>query len=339
MLRSGPRNLITDIAGLSVGNAHDNSVKTGATVLTADSPFTASVHIMGGAPGTRETDLLAPDKTVAEVDALVLSGGSAFGLDAASGVMDGLRSAGRGFQVGTHLVPIVPGAIIFDLANGGDKNWPQNPYRALGEEAYRSASTRFEIGTAGAGFGATTAALKAGLGSASVIVPSGHIVGALVVANPVGCVTMGDSPHFWAHSQEMNAEYGSAGPNPQFNPCDIPRTKLDARSATTIAIVATDAVLDKAGCARLATAAHDGIARATWPAHTPHDGDLIFAAATGEKTLTDTNVDTMLLGHAAAICIARAIARAVYEATPSPGDIKPTYREKYLQEILTPRPV
>lgn len=329
MMRPGPKNLITDVSGLRVGNAHSDAIKTGVTVLVGNAPFTAGVHVMGGAPGTRETDLLAPDKTVQEVDAFVLSGGSAFGLDAASGVMDGLKADGRGFPVGPHFIPIVPAAILFDLGNGGDKNWEQNPYAMLGAEAYANAKTTFEIGTIGAGTGATAATLKSGLGSSSLILPSGHTVGVLVAANPIGDVTMSDSPHFWAHANEMNKEFGNFGPNADFDPSVLPKTKHSPGEATTIAIVATDAQLDKAACTRLATAAHDGFARAIWPAHTPFDGDLIFAAATGEKPLKDPVMDTMLLGHAAAVCMARAIARAVFEARAKPQDVKPTYKEKY----------
>ena len=132
-MQTGPNNLITDVAGLRVGNAQDDKIKTGTTVLVSDVPFTCGVSVMGGAPGTRETDLLAPDKTVQQVDALTLSGGSAFGLDASSGVADALRAQGRGFGVGDQTVPIVPGAILFDLLNGGDKDWPQNPYKDLGK--------------------------------------------------------------------------------------------------------------------------------------------------------------------------------------------------------------
>jgi L-aminopeptidase/D-esterase-like protein len=176
-MRPGPCNLITDIAGLRVGHAQDATLRSGCTVLTADRPFTAAVHVMGGAPGTRETDLLAPDKLVQEVDALVLSGGSAFGLDACSGVADGLRAMGRGFAVGKQRVPIVPGAILFDLLNGGEKAWSRNPYYDLGRHALTQASTDFEIGTAGAGYGAMTGYWKGGLGSASIILPSGIAVG------------------------------------------------------------------------------------------------------------------------------------------------------------------
>ena len=180
----GPRNLITDVTGLKVGNAQDDRLKSGSTVITADKPFTASVHVMGGAPGTRETDLLAPDRTVSQVDAIVLSGGSGFGLDAGSGVADALRDMGRGYAIGDMFVPIVPGAIIFDLINGGQKDWTQNPYRALGRTALMQADTDFAIGSVGAGTGALAGAQKGGLGSASMVLPGGSTIGALVVVNP-----------------------------------------------------------------------------------------------------------------------------------------------------------
>ena len=159
----GPKNLITDVPGLRVGNAQDHTLKSGTTVVVGDAPFVASVPVMGGAPGTRETDLLAPDKSVAAVDALVLSGGSAYGLDACSGVVAGLRAAGRGYQVGEAVIPLVPGAILFDLLNGGQKDWDQNPYPTLGRQAFDAASEDFDIGTFGAGTGALTASLRAAL--------------------------------------------------------------------------------------------------------------------------------------------------------------------------------
>ena len=323
--RPGERNLITDVPGLLVGNAEDATVKTGATVLVGETPFNAGVHVMGGAPGTRETDLLAPDKTVDQVDALVLSGGSAFGLDAASGVADALRAAGRGFAVGDQRVPIVPGAIIFDLLNGGNKDWSTNPYKRLGMEAMSMAASDFAIGTAGAGTGATTANLKGGLGSASLVLPSGHVMGALVVVNALGAATVGDTPHFWAAPFEIGEEFGGLGPAAQY-PATVPaQTKLAQHANTTIGIVATDAALSKPQCTRLATAAHDGLARALVPSHTPMDGDLIFAAATGARPLNHPVSDTLDLGHAAATCMARAIARAVHSASPAKGDTLPCW--------------
>ena len=280
---------------------------------------------MGGAPGTRETDLLAPDKTVEQVDALVLSGGSAFGLDAASGVADALRTQGRGFAVGDQRVPIVPGAILFDLLNGGDKDWAENPYKDLGQQALNTASQRFDLGTIGAGTGATTATLKGGLGSASLVLPSGVTVGALVAVNALGSATVGDTPHFWAAPFEMGAEFGGQGPAPAYPDTTQPPSKLAQHANTTIGIIATDAALTQAQCTRLATSAHDGFARALIPAHTPMDGDLIFAASTGARALENPIADTLTLGHAAALCMSRAIARAVYAATPAPGDTLPCW--------------
>lgn len=326
--RPGERNLITDVAGLRVGHAADARLKSGATVLVGDKPFVAGVHVMGGAPGTRETDLLAPDKTVQEVDALVLSGGSAFGLDAASGVADGLRVSGRGFAVGPVRVPIVPGAILFDLANGGEKDWAENPYKRLGAQALDAAAPDFALGTEGAGTGAVTATLKGGIGSASLRLPSGHVVGALVAVNALGSAIMGDGPQFWAAPFEIGNEFGGLGLAPAAPPL-APQVKGAGPGNTTIGIVATDAALTQAQCTRMATAAHDGMARALVPSHTPLDGDLIFAAATGEKPLTDPLADTLLLGHAAALCVARAIARGVYEARAEAGDLKPCWRARF----------
>lgn len=327
--QTGPRNLITDVAGLLVGQAQDHALRSGVTVLTAARAFTAAVHVMGGAPGTRETDLLAPDRLVQQVDALVLAGGSAFGLDAASGVMDALAAAGRGHAVGPARVPIVPAAILFDLLNGGAKAWAVNPYRALGAAALAAAGVDFALGSAGAGTGATTARLKGGLGSASAMTAGGFSVGALVAVNAVGGVTVGDGPHFWAAPWEVGAEFGGLGPAPTY-PLGLV-TKLDARAgmATTIAIVATDAALTRAQATRLAVAAHDGIARAVVPAHTLADGDLVFAAATGARALADPILDQIALGHAAACCLARAIARAVFLASPAPGDPVPAWRDRF----------
>ncbi|WP_299565002.1 P1 family peptidase [uncultured Sulfitobacter sp.] len=321
----GPTNSLSDIAGLRVGNAQDANLKSGTTVVVGDAPFTASVAVMGGAPGTRETDLLAPDKSVAAVDALVLSGGSAFGLDACSGVMDSLRADGRGYAIGPAQIPLVPGAILFDLLNGGNKGWTENPYRALGRAAYANAAASFDIGSVGAGSGALTAMLKGGLGTASLVLPDGSTVAALVAANAVGAVTTPGDRHFYAAPFEMGAEFGGVGPDPRGGlglSLDSRKTRaMGARANTTIAIVATDAELTKAQCHRVATAAHDGIARACVPAHTPHDGDLVFALTTAARPAADV----MLTGHAASLCLARAIARAVYAATPADGDVMPCW--------------
>ena len=321
-MRPGPLNLITDVEGLRVGNAGDARLKSGVTVLTAEAPFACGVHVMGGAPGTRETDLLAPDRLVQAVDALVLSGGSAFGLGAAEGVMAGLRAAGRGFAVGAARVPIVPAAILFDLLNGGDKEWEDSPYPALGRRALESAGTRFDLGTAGAGTGAMTALWKGGLGSASAVMEDGATVGALVAVNALGSVTA-PSGQFWAAPWEMGAEFGGLGLGGPFDPGDEPVPQKRQGEATTIAIVATDAGLDKAGLTRMAVGAHDGLARAILPSHTPFDGDLVFALSTGRRP-----ADPFRLGHAAACVLARAVARAVFEATPAPGDLQPCWRDQ-----------
>lgn len=328
-MQPGPKNLITDVKGLRVGNAQDDNLKSGCTVVVADDPFTASVHVMGGAPGTRETDLLAPDKSVAAVDALVLSGGSAYGLDACSGVVDALRRDGRGYRVMDAIIPLVPGAILFDLLNGGDKEWDENPYRALGRQAYDARSDNFSLGSIGAGKGALTSMLKGGLGSASLVLDNGATVGALVAANPIGSVTTPGDRHFWAASFEIDGEFGGVGPDMASGlGRDLNSRKMKAfveRANTTIAIVATDMTLDKAQCQRVAIAAHDGIGRAIVPAHMPGDGDSVFALSTGAHHMEKPERDLMLIGHAAALCLSRAIARAVYEAAPADGDLLPCW--------------
>ncbi|MDP5308164.1 P1 family peptidase [Paracoccus spongiarum] len=324
-MRPGPRNLITDVAGLAVGNASDAALRSGTTVLTAARPFAASVHVMGGAPGSRDTDLLAPDKLVGQVDALVLSGGSAFGLAACDGVMAGLRAAGRGFAVGAARVPIVPGAIIFDLLNGGDKGWTDNPYPVLGRAALSAASPDFAIGSLGAGTGATTARDKGGLGSASAVLEDGTTIGALVVVNALGQATVGDGPHFWAAPWELSGEFGGLGLPRDFRGAAEPAPVKRPGEATTIAIVATDARMDKPALLRLATAAQDGMARALVPSHTPFDGDLIFALSTNARPLADPVAGPFLLGHAAACVLARAIARGIHAATAAPGDLQPCW--------------
>ncbi|MBK1634301.1 P1 family peptidase [Rhodovulum adriaticum] len=327
-MRPGRRNLITDVDGLRVGQAQDARLKSGVSVLVGAAPFVAGVHVMGGAPGTRETDLLAPDKLVQEVDALVLSGGSAFGLDAVGGVVEGLRTAGRGFAVGGVQVPIVPGAILFDLLNGGDKGWTQNPYPALGRAALAAAGADFALGSAGAGYGATTADLKGGIGSASVVLEGGMTVGALVAVNALGSAVMGGGPQFWAAPWEIGDEFGGLGTGAN-DPGAEPALEIGPGEATTIAIVATDAKLTQAQTTRLAVAAHDGMARALSPSHTPFDGDLVFAAATGARALADPAGDPLRLGHAAATCLARAIARGVYHARPEPGDTRPAWIARF----------
>ena len=327
-MKTGPDNSITDIAGLKVGHAQDEVLKSGTTVLLPDAPLTASVHVMGGAPGTRETDLLAPDKTVDKVHALVLSGGSAFGLDAASGVMDALARDKIGFEVGPAIVPIVPAAILFDLLNGGAKDWGTNPYRELGQTAYKNAQPSTALGSIGAGIGATAGSLKGGLGTASLVLPNGITVAALVACNALGNTTSPDG-HFHAAPFEMDGEFGGLGTGTPQSIKDTFSNKFSEMENTTIAIVATDAGLDKSQCHRMAVAAHDGMARAILPAHTPMDGDLIFAASTNAKPLDNPAIDVLNIGHAASICLARAIARGIYHATPAENDTHPTWASRF----------
>lgn len=332
--RTGPRNALTDVAGLRVGNAHDPLLRSGVTAVLCDRPTVAAVQVLGGAPGTRETDLLEPHNAVETVDAIVLSGGSAFGLDAASGVQALLRERGIGIKVRGLSIPIVPAAILFDLVNGGDKDWGRYPpYRELGYEAANAAAEAFGTGTAGAGYGALTAGLKGGLGTASSLTEDGITVAALVAVNAVGSATVGNTPNFWAAPFEIGSEFGGIGlPAPM--PADAAEVRLKFRDGnapaanTTIAVIATDAVLTKAAAKRLAMAAHDGFARALWPAHTPADGDLVFALSTGAagKTLAgDRMVD---LCASAASTMARAIARGVYDATADEGDLFPAWSQR-----------
>ncbi len=326
------RNLITDIPGLRVGHAADTKLGSGVTAIVFDAPVVASVDVRGGGPGTRETALLDPAQTVEGIDAIVLSGGSAFGLDAASGVQAWLREQGRGFAVRDAVVPIVPAAIMFDLLNGGDKKWGRYPpYRELGYAAAAGGGADFTLGSAGAGLGATTANLKGGVGSASAIMRDGITVGALAVVNAVGTTVVGDGPHFWAAPFEQNGEFGGRGTPAQVTRADLAiRAKGGAQENTTIAVIATDAKLNKAQCNRLAVMAQDGLARAIYPVHTPLDGDVVFAAALGVNALADPHFGLAELGMVAANVMARAIARGVYEATALPfaGSL-PSWKDKF----------
>ena len=311
-------NLITDVAGLAVGHATDLALGSGVTAILFDRAATVSVSVLGGAPGGRDTTMLEPEMTVHAIDAVVLSGGSAFGLDAPGGVQAMLREAGRGLNLHGALIPLVSGAILFDLLNGGDKAWGRfSPYRDLGyAAAVAAAPGGFALGTVGAGTGATTATVKGGLGSASARTRAGHSVGAIVAVNAVGTPLIGDGPWFWAAPFEQGAEFGGRG-WPAAMPGDAlaPRLKGGPGSSTSIALVATDAALSRAQAKRLAIMAHDGLARAVLPAHAPMDGDTIFAAATGARPLGDDHALTEL-GQAAAMTLARAVARGVYRGHP-----------------------
>ncbi len=326
-MRPGPRNSLADIDGLRVGQSACDRAGSGVTVVTGADRLAAGCHVMGGAPGTRETDLLHPDRLVDRIDAVVLSGGSAFGLAAADGVMTALAEQDRGFEVAGRRVPIVPAAILFDLSAGGEAAAPRPDYAALGRRALAAASAQVDLGTTGAGTGAIAGGLKGGTGSASARLPGGETVAALVAANPVGGTCCPRTGRFWAAPFEEEDEFGGLGvPDRAAVETKIPL----AGAATTLAVVATDAALDKAAATRLAIMAHDGMARAILPAHTPFDGDIVFALATGARPAPDPG-GLALLGHAAACCLSRAIARAVFLARPAPGDSVRTWRDRFGQ--------
>ena len=322
MATSGPRNLITDVPGILVGQAEDRAAITGTTVVLTEAPAVAAVDVRGGAPGSRETELLGPATLVERVDAIVLSGGSAFGLDAASGTMDWLAAQGRGFGVGAARVPIVPAAILFDLNFPARRHWiGEPPHRRLGYAATAAAGKDFALGNHGAGLGAKAGILKGGTGSASLCLADGSTVGAIVAVNCCGSVARPDRGRFWA------AELALAGEIPT-QPA-IPETPLDledfsacgallAGANTTIAVVATAAPLDKNACRRLAIMAQDGLTRAIRPAHTPFDGDTVFALSTGTGAAVTPDRLTRL-GSAAADCLSRAIMRAIIAAEPLGG--------------------
>jgi D-aminopeptidase len=326
------RNLITDVGGLRVGSADDERVASGVSVVLFDEPAVASIAIHGGGPAIRDGALLEPEKTVQSADGFMLSGGSVHGLDAPGGAIAYLASIGRGFAVGAARAPIVPGASLFDLLNGGDKSWArQPPYWEMGFRAAAEASDDFALGTVGAGYGATTYDLKGGLGSASAESSRGFRVGALVAVNAVGRATRGNSGHFWAAPFERGSEFGAYGAGARaIEDMLAMRLKGHTPTNTTIAIVATDARLAKAQLKHVAVMAQDGFALALRPAHAPMDGDAVFAAATGRATPTPDIRDLTEIGMLAAECVARAIARGVYEATPlKVPDAQPTWKMRF----------
>ena len=330
MSKPGPLNLITDVPGLAVGNAADGSARTGVTVILPERPAVGAVDVRGGAPGTRETDLLRPDCMVSEIDGIALAGGSVFGLAAGDGVVEWLRQRGRGFEIFGHRMPLVPGAIIFDFLIGGVRDWPDGaPYRELAQVACEAADARFDLGNAGAGTGACAGPLKGGLGSASAVSDDGLVVGALAVANPVGSAVMPESGAFWAWALEQAGELGHQKP-----PAKAPTGGMEWRPTgaiggnTTLGVIATNLELDKSGASRIAMMAHDGLARALSPAHTPFDGDTVFVLSTGGWRAAGAEPQTLArAGALAADCLARAIARGVFEATAL-GDL-PGYRQQF----------
>ncbi|MGI9487447.1 MAG: P1 family peptidase [Geminicoccaceae bacterium] len=338
MIRPGPKNLLTDVAGIKVGSAEDCAARSGVTVILPDQSVLGGVDVRGGAPGTRDTEGGDPTCLVDRVDAVVLAGGSAFGLDAASGVTAWLAERGRGFPIGDAVVPIVPSAILFDLLNGGDKAWgDEPPYRALGAKACDNAGENFTLGNVGAGLGATVGfappdQINGGLGSASFVIEAAGrpriTVAALAAVNPVGSVLMPGTDVFWTWPFEQGGEFGGRRLTPDHDLLPLDSTfPGETAGNTTLVVVATDAALTKAEAKRVAIMAHDGIARAIRPVHTPYDGDSVFVLATGLHDIIDRAADIARIGMLAADCTARSIARGVYEA----GDLDhiSSYRSLY----------
>ncbi|MFI9504290.1 P1 family peptidase [Nocardia sp. NPDC052566] len=348
--QAGKRNSLTDVTGLLVGHHHaldphatlGAGAATGCTVVRVPGGAIAAVDVRGGGPGTRETDLLDPRNTVRQAHAILLSGGSAYGLAAADGVMRWLEEYGEGIPMdptdASRVVPIVPGAVIFDLPVG---EWGIRPTAEFGYLAAESAGADFERGSVGAGVGARAGSIKGGVGTASVVLGAGPAAGvtvaALVVANPVGSVFDPRTGLPWGAGTDGPEFFGLRQPTPEqierANALPVKSTVLN----TTIGVVATDAPLDPAGCQRMATTAHDGLARATRPAHSPLDGDTLFALATGAVRPVSGfplpsafPTDLLVLDAvctAAAVCVERAIVDAILSARPVAGI--PTYTELF----------
>jgi L-aminopeptidase/D-esterase-like protein len=335
MARPGPLNSICDVAGTQVGCAEDSAARTGVTVIVPQNHAVCAVDVRGGGPGTRETDALQPENLVDAVDAIVLSGGSVYGLGAADGVVAAMGAEGRGFGLiempGVPRSPVVPAAILYDLANGGDKAWNDAPpYAALGRRAYAARSDAVALGNVGAGFGAQAGALKGGQGSASVVTGDGFTIGALACVNCWGSTTMPGSRAFWAWPFEIDGEFGGVRPpaNTRADAEDWSGAKFNPqpRANTTIACVAVDADLAPAEAKRVAQMASAGLARAIRPVFAPFDGDVVFALATGAKQTTAPRPLTIArLGSIAADCLTRAVARAVYSARTMGG--APAWRD------------
>lgn len=327
----GALNLISDISGILIGHATDDKAVTGVTVVSCEHAMKAAVDVRGGGPGTRETEVLAAENLVNEVNAIVLSGGSVFGLAAADGIAASLSHQGVGLRLttGGPAIPIVPAAVLHDLGFAGDKNWgAMPPYRQLGCDALLDAKAEFALGSIGAGKGARAGMRPGGIGSASIDLGDGLVVGALVVVNSVGSALFPDGETFYAWQFEQNGEFGNrAAPSSTDTAEPLPELgrlsadgRLRAGANTTLAVVATTLDLSGAELKRVAMMAHDGMARAIRPSHTYFDGDVVFAVSSGaRKSATDGAalehpVTVTRIGSAAADCLARAIARGVFEA-------------------------
>lgn len=323
MAKPGLTNSLADIAGITIGCAEDRAAMTGVTVIIPEPRAVCAVDVRGGGPGTRETDALAAENLVDAVDAVVLAGGSVYGLGAADGVVAAMGAEGKGFALrdapGVPRSPVVPAAILYDLANGGNKAWGDAPpYAALGRAAYAARENRVRLGNAGAGFGALAGALKGGQGSASIVTQDGFTVAALACVNCFGSTTMPNQRAFWASAFEIEGEFGAVAPRADaFDAEDWHGAKLNPapRANTTIACVAVDADLTPAEAKRVAQMASAGVARAIRPVFAPFDGDVVFALATAAKPLAEPRALAVArLGALAADCLARAVARGVFAA-------------------------
>lgn len=324
MARPGTSNTLSDVAGLSIGCAEDRGAVTGVTVIVPDARAVCGADVRGGGPGTRETDALAAENLVDAVDAVVLAGGSVYGLAAADGVVAAMGAEGKGFALtdlpGVPRSPVIPAAILYDLANGGNKTWGDAPpYAELGKRAYAARSREVKLGNAGAGFGAKAGALKGGQGSASIVTQDGFTIAALACVNCWGSATMPNSRAFWAYPFEIDGEFGAVKPDltAAFDAEDWGGAKIAAQSRanTTIACVAVDADLAPAEAKRIAQMASAGLARAIRPVYAPFDGDVVFALATAQKQMPAPRALSIArFGALAADCLTRAIARGVYAA-------------------------
>ncbi|MGE0740953.1 MAG: P1 family peptidase [Hyphomonadaceae bacterium] len=328
MARPGPTNSLSDVAGLSIGCAEDHDALTGVTVIVPDGRAVCAVDVRGGGPGTRETDALAAENLVDDIDALVLAGGSVYGLAAADGVAAAMGAEGRGYGLvdlpGVPRSPVIPAAILYDLANGGNKAWADAPpYAALGKRAYAARGKQVPLGNAGAGMGARAGALKGGQGSASIVTADGFTIAALACVNCFGSTMMPNSRAFWAAPFEIDGEFGALpAANAPFDPEDWGAAKANPapRANTTVACVAVDADLTPAEAKRVAQMASAGLARAIRPVFAPFDGDAVFALATGARPAPAPRAFAIArFGALAADCLARAVARGVYEAASLGG--------------------
>ncbi|WP_198912279.1 P1 family peptidase [Parvularcula mediterranea] len=319
-MKPGPKNSIADVAGIKVGNASDPLAKTGVTVLLPDAPLRAAVDVRGGGPGTRETDALALDTLVDRIDALTLAGGSVYGLAAADEVAAVLGARGQGFGLipGVPVSPIVPAAILYDLANGGEKGWGEEPpYRRLAREALEAASDDVSLGAVGAGTGATAGDHPGGLGTASFLSSEGYTVAALAAVNSFGSPYVPGTDSFWAAPFEIGDEFGGRGMPERAGAAGFPpdtKAAALARQNTSLIVVATDADLSAADLKPLAVMAQDGLARAVRPAHGPTDGDIVFAVSTCTKEVPQPLMTLTELGSIAGDVVARACARGAFAA-------------------------